>query len=533
VLAQAPLHLWSQSFGDSTAQLARGLGADGSGNIVVTGAFEGSVDFGGAPLVSGGSLDIFAAKYDQGGSHLWSRSFGDSADQRALSVCTDGSGSVIVTGYFEGTVDFGGGPLTSAGLSDIFVAKFASDGSHLWSQRFGDAAEQEAIGIAVDTAGSVFFTGFFIDETDFGGGPLTSAGSLDVFLVKLDTNGNHLWSQGFGDRGLQRGQSLAVDGLGNVVITGDFGDEVDFGGGPLVSAGSFDIFVAKFASDGSHIWSQSFGDGSSQNPTSICAGGSNEIGVTGSFQGSVDFGGGPMTSAGSADIFVTVFDASGNHAWSRHFGDTTAQVGTGVMLRPTGNAVVTGFYWGTVDFGGGPLMNVDSSDIFLVEFASDGQHVWSRSYGDSGPQEAWNIVVDGSGEIFLSGDFDGVVDFGGAPLTSAGSLDVFIVKLGTTTTAVPGAVAAPALGVHAHPNPFSLATHVTIALPGSGSVRLGVFDAAGRLVRVLVDDTLATGEHTVAWNGRDKKAATVSPGVYFLRLESSGQVRLTKAVVLK
>lgn len=178
--------------------------------------------------------------------HLWSQRFGDGTIQDARAVAVDLSGDVVLAGYFEGTVDCGGGALTSAGMGDILVAKFAPDGTHLWSKRFGDATEQIIEAVAVDGSGNVIVAGWFLGTIDFGGGALTSAGSYDIFVAKLGPDGTHLWSQRFGNSQSQTVSALAVDGSGNVIAAGSFFGTVDFGGGALTCAGEQDIFVAKF-----------------------------------------------------------------------------------------------------------------------------------------------------------------------------------------------------------------------------------------------------------------------------------------------
>ena len=119
------------------------------------------------------------------GKHLWSKGFGDGSHQAAEAVAVDASGNVIVTGNFEGTVDFGGGALTSTGSRDIFVAKFGSDGAHLWSKSFGAGDDQITQAVTVDASGNVIVTGWFYGTVDFGGGALTSAGSFDIFVAKF------------------------------------------------------------------------------------------------------------------------------------------------------------------------------------------------------------------------------------------------------------------------------------------------------------------------------------------------------------
>jgi hypothetical protein len=152
----------------------------------LTGYFEEGVDFGSGLLVSVGGPDIFVAKLDGSGNHLWSKQFGDSGYQYGRSIDTDRSGNVIVAGSFGSAVDFGGGTLRSAGSDDLFVAKFDSSGSHLWSRRFGDTHQQLNVAIDNDSLGNVLMTAYFEGTADFGGGPLTSEGGYDIFVAKLE-----------------------------------------------------------------------------------------------------------------------------------------------------------------------------------------------------------------------------------------------------------------------------------------------------------------------------------------------------------
>ncbi len=134
--SQSLEHLWSQRFGDTGFDSGYAIAVDGARNVLVTGWFQGTVDFGGGPLTNAGgfdSFDIFVAKYDAAGAHLWSQSFGDTDSDRGSAIAVDADDNVLVTGRFQGTVDFGGGPLTSAGSTDIFVTKFDAAGAHLFS----------------------------------------------------------------------------------------------------------------------------------------------------------------------------------------------------------------------------------------------------------------------------------------------------------------------------------------------------------------------------------------------------------------
>ncbi len=428
-------HLWSKRFGDTDYQEGLSVAVDGAGNVLLTGWFGGTADFGGGPLTSAGDMDIFVAKFDSSGNHLWSKRFGDASFQAGRSVAVDGAGNVLLAGFFSGAADFGGGPLTStsAGDPDIFVAKLDGSGNHLWSKRFGDMSTQAGESVAVDGAGNVLLTGGFDGTADFGGGPLTGNGSFDIFVAKFDSNGNHLWSKRFGDGDGQFGESVAVDGTGDVLLTGSFLGTADFGGGPLAGVGDPDIFVAKFDGSGNHLWSKRFGDVGGQIGESVAVDGTGNVLLTGGFVVTADFGGGPLTSAGDADIFVAKFDSSGNHLWSKRFGDASGQVGRSVAVDAAGNVLLTGEFYGAADFGGGPLTSAGNTDIFVAMLDGSGNHLWSQRFGGAGSQLGESVAVDGARNVLLTGGLYATADFGGGSLTSAGNADIFVAKLGMDT----------------------------------------------------------------------------------------------------
>jgi len=153
--------------------------------VVLSGKFQGSVSFGGTALTSAGGDDIFLAKLSgSNGAHTWSKRFGSTSGDISLGVDVDGNGNVVMTGYFTGSVDFGGGVLSGSGL-DVFVAKYSSAGAHIWSKRFGGFDTQIGNSVASASTGEVSVAGYFANTIDFGTGTLTSAGTYDGFIASI------------------------------------------------------------------------------------------------------------------------------------------------------------------------------------------------------------------------------------------------------------------------------------------------------------------------------------------------------------
>jgi hypothetical protein len=216
------------------------------------------------------------------------------------------TGDVAFVGYFAGTLDFGGQKLVSLGNGDVFVSKFDASGKFIWAKRFGDAADQRTTNVVFDANNDIIVLGEFGGTINFGSAAdLASLGATDVFVAKLDTDGNHVWSKGFGGSLVESGKGLALDGCGNVLIIGDVASTINFGGATLTSAGGIDFFVAKLDPAGGHVWSHIFGDDKDQHGAGIAAGPGDAVFVAGYYAGTVDFVGVPkLSSVGNFDIFV-------------------------------------------------------------------------------------------------------------------------------------------------------------------------------------------------------------------------------------
>jgi hypothetical protein len=254
--------------------------------------------------------------------------------------------------------DFGSFTLSTVGNIDVALTKLNSDGTALWAKRFGGTDGDWAHGLAVDPSGDVVVTGEFWRTTDLGGGPRTSSGAADIFVAKYSgADGSYRWGKTFGGGGVDRGYSAAVDPqTGNVILTGGFGGAVDFGGGTINGG----IFLAGYDGAGNHLWSQGYGSSSTvDSGLSVNIDGNGNLAFGGAvYAGAMDVGGGWMIGNGNADLFVAGFtvlgDAPPAYRWARRAGAGMNGVSqaNAVALDGLGHLMIGGTFQMTVDFGG-------------------------------------------------------------------------------------------------------------------------------------------------------------------------------------
>jgi len=422
------VHAWSKKFGGSSSDYAYAVDVDANGNVYVAGYFYSSISLGGQTYSSKGSNDIFLASYTPSGQFRWGKTFGSSSSDIAYDLEVDGAGNVNMTGYHYSTINFGGGNLTSKGSYDIFIASFDSAGKHRWSKNFGSTSSDIGYDLDSDSAGNVYLTGRYYLSINFGGGTLTSKGSYDIFLASFDSSGKHRWSKNFGGTSSDYGYGLAVDGSGNVYITGYTYGSVNFGGSTLTTS-SGDMFLASYTPSGVHRWSKVFGGTSSDYGYAIATDKSGNVYLTGYFYSSVNFGGSSITSNGSYDTFVASFTPGGSHRWSYGIGSTSSDYGYGIATDSKGNVYFTGYYYLSLKLPGSKtLTSKGSYDAFMVSLDSTGSLRWARTAGSTSSDYGRKIAVGPKDEVLVSGDFYYSVDFGGGTLT-ASSRDGYLLKL--------------------------------------------------------------------------------------------------------
>lgn len=420
-------HLWSKRFGDADEQTGVRVATDKSGSVYLAGTVRGTIDLGGGSLKAGAQYGVFLAKLDGKGSYVWSKVYVGSGDALVGDLAVDDQGSVYMAGNFATTIDLGtGSTLTGAGGTDLYLARIdAATGSTTWAKRYGDAGNVTPRGLAIDGQGNVLMTGYYTGGIDFGNGPLTSAGGDDIFIAKINGAGVAQWSNRYGDKDYQEAYGIAVDAAGNVVIAGNLGGSATFGSTTLTSAGGYDAFVAKLDPSGVSLWAKRFGEAGSQTAMSVGIDTKGSILLTGTMGSTIDLGGGAVNGT----MFAAKIDgASGAHQWSKGY---SAGLPQDLAVDGVGNVVIVGAFTGTLDPSiGQPLTSAGIEDAFAIKIdGANGASLWAHRYGDASDQAAFGVAVDYGASVFLTGSVEGAIDFGGNALKSAGGRDAWVAKL--------------------------------------------------------------------------------------------------------
>jgi hypothetical protein len=360
-------------------------------------------------------------------------SFG-TGNEYGVSIDTDASGNIYVTGSFDSpTLTFGTTTLTNVGSFDIFIVKYDATGNILWARSAGGTGYDYGGRIAVDASGNACITGYFNSSTlTFGTTTLMNSSSSDIFTAKYDASGNVLWATSAGGSGADAGQSIAADGLGNVYVTGYFSSPtIMFGATLLLNAGSADIFIVKYDGNGNVLWVKGVGGTGYDYGHGITVDFSGNVLITGRYNSStISFGTTILNNAGFYDIFVVKYDGNGNVIWAISNGGTNIDVGLALTTDISGSVLLTGYFRSPIlNFDTTTLNTTGNYDIFIAKYDANGNVQWANGHGGTSIDVGLDIASDASANVFVTGYFQSpTVPFDTTTLTNAGSNDIFITK---------------------------------------------------------------------------------------------------------
>ncbi len=381
--------LWVKQFGGTRHQSGTTIAIDAAGNVLIGGIFFGHVDFDPGPgtltFFSNGFTDNFICKLDTNGDLVWARQIAGSLTDRLSSIAFAGNGSILITGYFEGTSDFDPGSgfatLTSAGVADIFILRLSAAGLFEWVKQIGGESYDAGYSLKTDAAGNIYVCGIFLNIVDFDPGigvhNVASVDQDDVFILKLDNNADFVWVKQIGGNSYSRVGSLSIDLHGNVIVAGNFVSDCDFDPGPgtynITADGNDDAFIVKLDSNGIFRWARALQGPDFQRPYQVVTDNSDDVYTIGYFGGVTDFDPGPavynISAVGNLDIFLSKLNKNGDFIWVKQFGGSLFESGNAVYVDNSKYIYAAGYFRGTVDFNpNAATYNLTSNgidDIFI------------------------------------------------------------------------------------------------------------------------------------------------------------------------
>ena len=446
---------WAKGMGSSGHDQAESIVVDVNGNSYTTGWFRNTVDFdpgvGVQNITSNGSVDMFVLKLDANGDFVWVKQLGGIWDEQAYGIVINSSGDLLISGFFQNTVDFDPGAgvhnLSTQGGEDMFLLKLNQQGDFVWVKHFDGTTQNttDCYDISLDNNDNIYMTGRFNDATDFDAGMgneilYSLVGGYSVFVLKLNPNGDFIWVKQMDGISNTFGKSIGVDGNGNVFVTGEYKNTVDFDPGAnihnLISVGYVDVFIQKLDISGNFDWAYSFGNTAYDRAYDLTTDDNNAVYFTGNV-GVSDFnvdGTGPAMSGNGH--YILKIEANNNVDWvkltdgSDYSGDitykngyiySTAGVSAGTNLDMNPNA------------GTDLFTSAGSYDGYVQKLDTTGAYVWTIMYGGTDDEFTDGIFVSNSNDIYTTGRHQGISDMDFTNTTdfiqSVGSADIFVHKI--------------------------------------------------------------------------------------------------------
>jgi hypothetical protein len=419
---------WAKKGGGSSPDYSKAIAVDEAGNSYITGYFSGTAVFDSETISSAGGEDVLVAKYHPDGTLGWLKRAGSPFHDDGYGIVLDKWNNVYVTGIYDVLAVF---DADSVYGGTMFVTKFDSSGKVLWAS---SATANIPFGISVDSIGNAYVAGDYYTRAYFDSDTLFSKGKADIFVAKYAPNGKVLWTKSAGGKQEDYAYGISTDRAGNSYVTGYFSDTAAFGTQKCMSAGNEDVFVSKLDPNGNFLWTRSIGSTKTDKGygTVIDKDGMNCY-ITGSFNDSLFFNGIKLLSSGMSDIYIAQCDSSGKFVWAKSAGGSGQDYGYAIGLDGMNNSYITGHYNDTAAFG---AVSIQGNNMYIAKYSASGNTAWAKGAGGGVSDEGRGIATDGSANVYFTGSFNAGTAWFDSIQLSSNELDVFVAKLKDFPTAI-------------------------------------------------------------------------------------------------
>jgi len=394
----------TRQIGTSEKDFGDGLSVDISGNVYVSGYTRGGLE---GNSHSGGWDDIFLAKYNSSGIMQWTKQHDAKADDQTSDIITDSSGNIYITGSSFG--DFDGH--SRIGNYDFILFKYNSNGTKQWSKQIGTKYSDRSQAVAVDSSGNIYMTGYTKGNITLTPDHASLYGEYDIVLFKFNSSGVEQWKKQIGTNSNDYGYGINVDSSDNIYITGAVGGNLGEG-----AKGGYDLFLIKYNSDGSKLWTKQMGSSLDDKAYGVTSDSSDNLYVTGYTSGGLD----GNSNSGGQDLFIVKYNSSGTKQWTKQYGSSSDEEAYEISTGSSENVYITGHTKGD--------LFSDSSagfrDIFLIKLDFSGSEQWKKQYVNVSNDYVKGLTIDSLDNLYVSGYTDGGLDEN----ISAGGNDIFLIK---------------------------------------------------------------------------------------------------------
>jgi hypothetical protein len=465
LLAQ-PDTLWTRTFGGDLNE---------RGNSVVH-TTDGGYIIGGYTASYGlGSTDVWLIKTDANGEPLGARTYGDTAYDRGQAVVETSDGGYVVVGY---TTSYG------AGGTDVYAIRTDSQGDALWTRTYGGAGSDEGYGIAETSDGGFVIAG---STQSYG------SGDYDVYLVRVDSDGNMLWKKTFGGEESDRGRAVILTANGGFLVAGSNESE---------TPGTSDFYLIRTDPNGNQVWMRTYGGSDSDEAYSV-------IQTTDS--GYLAVGSTRSYGAEGINIYLIKTNPSGDTVWTKTYGGSEIDEARSVVRTDDGGYCIAGY---TMSYG------ASASDVYLLKIDSHGDSLWAMMIGGDEYDEAFSIDQSSDGSLIVTGY---TLSYG------AGGNDVYLIRVASEVgIEEDGKPEISRSSTKIWPNPSPVNVSVTYGIKREGTVNISLYDLAGRVVDQVYVGHKEAGEHRLMMDTRG-----LSSGIYFLHMDLPDRAHTERLIVIR
>ncbi|MDQ3050608.1 MAG: T9SS type A sorting domain-containing protein [Bacteroidota bacterium] len=527
-IAQPISFSWAKALGGKTSNANNiTMARDAGGAVYLLGEFVGTRTFDSYSLTSSGTSSIFVAKYSASGNCLWAVKGGYNFSSAGAGRITVNGSAVYITGTFTNFFEMGSLAVISNGSNDVYIASLnTSDGSPIWLEKAGSASEDFGVGICNASTGGVYICGTFTGTSAFGTNTIatTSAIDNDIFYAHYNASGVCTWAKRMGGPEYDKAFFIKETPTGDLVLTGSYEGQAQFGSVYLQSAGYADYFLVKTNSSGIVTWAVSGGGDNTDIGHAVSFDPAGNIYSTGFIADTAVFGSITLLNALNVNILLTKHNSAGVCQWARTAGNINSDVAYDIVTDAGGSSYITGYVTGDADFSGTTLVGVIIQDGFVAKYDNAGNLRWVTKVGGVNTETGKAIHLDSNGYCFIAGDFDGTFNVTGVPSITAatGTYSVYFMRMGG------GSVGIDEAGENlfsVYPNPASDFIQLNLAFINDDIFSLELIDVTGKIVY----NEKLTQIHNLS--SKTISTLNLQNGTYFLRVSSS-KGEITKPVVV-